>query len=312
MDLRDSDSDKKDLGHRTHTWRSESVSWVKVTLVSSASEKSVVTHLLSRYGPRNTRPLVNSSKAVHVTIRLRIDQIVEFDVSKQQLTVNGWLEMTWKDEYLVWNPDNYDGVNEIFVSESDIWIPKLKLLQNVAFEFLTMDEVELWVTSDGTVQWHAPIMCKIYCAVEVSKFPFDVQYCEASFLSWVYDSAKMNLSRFDNDDDSYNHLFSINGVWSLQKVESSQESIYYMCCEAPFSRVVYRLTLKRGSMFYVFSMIIPSVILTTISLLVFCMPPESGEKISLGITNLLAFILFQQLISGAMPPQGIVVPVVGF
>ena len=184
-------------------------------------------------------------------------------------------------------------------------------LSSVAFEFLTMDEVELWVTSDGTVQWHAPIMFKIYCAVEVSKFPFDVQYCEASFLSWVYDSAKMNLSRFDNDDDSYNHLFSINGVWSLQKVESSQESIYYMCCEAPFSRVVYRLTLKRGSMFYVFSMIIPSVILTTISLLVFCMPPESGEKISLGITNLLAFILFQQLISGAMPPQGIVVPVVG-
>ncbi len=142
------------------------------------------------------------------------------------------------------------------------------------------------------------------------KFPFDVQQCNATFLSWIYASDKLNLSYFD-DEDSNQYIFSNNGVWHLQKVESTRELVKYPCCEAPFSRVVYTLILQRASMFYVFSMLIPSVLLTTITLLVFCMPPETGEKISLGMTNLLAFILFQQLIAGAMPPQGTDVPIVG-
>ena len=33
----------------------------------------------------------------------------------------------WKDEYLVWNPDDYNGLQEIFIIPSDVWTPRLVL-----------------------------------------------------------------------------------------------------------------------------------------------------------------------------------------
>lgn len=33
----------------------------------------------------------------------------------------------WKDDFLQWNPDDYDGATEIFLSSNDIWIPEFSL-----------------------------------------------------------------------------------------------------------------------------------------------------------------------------------------
>lgn len=33
----------------------------------------------------------------------------------------------WKDEFLQWNPNNYEGATEIFLSSNDVWIPEFSL-----------------------------------------------------------------------------------------------------------------------------------------------------------------------------------------
>ena len=46
-------------------------------------------------------------------------------------------------------------------------------------------------------------------------------------------------------------------------------------------------------------------------ILVFCLPPESGEKVSLGVTVLLAMTVYQLLIADAIPPTSEVIPLIG-
>lgn len=64
-------------------------------------------------------------------------------------------------------------------------------------------------------------------------------------------------------------------------------------------------------MFYTYNLVFPCVLLMGIGVLVFCLPPESGEKVSLGITVLLAMTVYQLLIAEAIPPTSEVVPLIG-
>ena len=45
--------------------------------------------------------------------------------------------------------------------------------------------------------------------------------------------------------------------------------------------------------------------------MVFYLPSDCGEKLTLSITNLLALVVFQQVISDSMPPNGDEPPILG-
>ena len=50
-----------------------------------------------------------------------------------------------------------------------------------------------------------------------------------------------------------------------------------------------------------YNIVLPCMMMSVLTLLVFCMPPESGEKIALGVTVLLAFSVFMLAIAEKMP-----------
>ena len=48
-----------------------------------------------------------------------------------------------------------------------------------------------------------------------------------------------------------------------------------------------------------------------VGMLVFVLPPESGEKVSLALTAVLAMTMFQLVIAESIPPTSEVVPLIG-
>jgi hypothetical protein len=64
-------------------------------------------------------------------------------------------------------------------------------------------------------------------------------------------------------------------------------------------------------MFFTYNLVFPCVMLMSIGILVFCLPPESGEKISLGVTVLLAMTVYQLLIAETIPATSEVIPLIG-
>ena len=54
---------------------------------------------------------------------------------------------------------------------------------------------------------------------------------------------------------------------------------HYDCCPEPYPDVTCQLVIRRRPAFYLFNLVLPTVLLLIIGLLVFCLPPESGEKV---------------------------------
>ena len=69
--------------------------------------------------------------------------------------------------------------------------------------------------------------------------------------------------------------------------------------------------MRRRTLYYLFNIIFPCLWLTVLSLLGFWLPPDLGEKITLGITVLLAFSVFMLLIAESMPATSEFVPLIG-
>ena len=60
-----------------------------------------------------------------------------------------------------------------------------------------------------------------------------------------------------------------------------------------------------------YNVIIPCVMLSTLTLTGFWMRPDSGEKVTLGLTVLLAFSVFMLLVAESMPATSSFVPLIG-
>lgn len=86
---------------------------------------------------------------------------------------------------------------------------------------------------------------------------------------------------------------------------------YYKCCPHPYTEMIFTVYMQRKSLFYMFTLVMPVVIINIMSLLVFLLPPASGEKLSLSITVLLTLTVFMLVISESMPTTSESIPLLG-
>ena len=83
------------------------------------------------------------------------------------------------------------------------------------------------------------------------------------------------------------------------------------CCPFNFSEVVYTLQMKRKSLYYMFYVFIPSVLLTILALSSFLIHVESGERIGFVTTILLAMTVFLLVIPSFLPVTSDGLPILG-
>lgn len=65
-------------------------------------------------------------------------------------------------------------------------------------------------------------------------------------------------------------------------VPAKRNELYYDCCKEPYPDVTYTVTMRRRTLYYGLNLLIPCVLISGLALLVFLLPADSGEKISLG------------------------------
>ena len=43
----------------------------------------------------------------------------------QQLTTHGFITLTWSDGLLLWDPNNYGGIDLVIVKANEVWLPEV-------------------------------------------------------------------------------------------------------------------------------------------------------------------------------------------
>lgn len=71
-------------------------------------------------------------------------------------------------------------------------------------------------------------------------------------------------------------------VLPLAGVPAKRNELYYDCCKEPYPDVTFTVTMRRRTLYYGLNLLIPCVLISGLALLVFLLPADSGEKISLG------------------------------
>ncbi|XP_050535760.1 acetylcholine receptor subunit alpha-like 1 isoform X2 [Daktulosphaira vitifoliae] len=284
---------------------------------SSPDAKRLYDDLLSNYN-RLIRPVGNNSDRLTVKMGLKLSQLIEVNLRNQIMTTNVWVEQEWNDYKLKWNPEDYGGVDTLYVPSEHIWLPDIVLYNNAdgSYEVTIMTKAILHYT--GKVQWKPPAIYKSFCEIDVEYFPFDEQTCSMKFGSWTYDGYMMDLRHIsqapDSDEiemgiDLQDYYLSVE--WDIMGVPAVRHEKYYSCCEEPYLDIYFNITLRRKTLFYTVNLIIPCVGISFLSVLVFYLPSESGEKVSLCISILLSLTVFFLLLVEIIPPTSLTVPLLG-
>ena len=99
--------------------------------------------------------------------------------------------------------------------------------------------------------------------------------------------------------------------WKLQDVKKERNALKYSCCDNELADISITIVMDRKPLFYLFNLVIPCIIILSMILLGFFLPPESGERITLSITVLLAMAVFLQLVGESLPRNSETVPLLG-
>ena len=102
-----------------------------------------------------------------------------------------------------------------------------------------------------------------------------------------------------------------SGEWDILSVTARKTQKFYPCCPQPYPDITFNITMRRKTLFHTVNLIIPSVAISFLTVLVFYLPSDSGEKIALCISILLSLTVFFLLLSETIPPTSIVVPLIG-
>jgi len=76
--------------------------------------------------------------------------------------------------------------------------------------------------------------------------------------------------------------FVKNGEWDLIGCPGKRNAIYYQCCPEPYVDVTFEIVIRRRTLYYFCNLILPCVLIASMAVLGFTLPPDCGEKLSLG------------------------------
>merc|ERR1719336_3502153 len=99
--------------------------------------------------------------------------------------------------------------------------------------------------------------------------------------------------------------------WDILGVPAARNVKFYTCCDEPYLDITFNITMRRKTLFYTVNLIIPCMGISFLTVLVFYLPSDSGEKVSLSINILLSLTVFFLLLAEIIPPTSLVVPLLG-
>ncbi|XP_020387477.2 neuronal acetylcholine receptor subunit beta-4-like [Rhincodon typus] len=274
---------------------------------SAEVEERLMNYLLDpeRYN-KLIRPAVNNSELVSIVFQVSLAQLINVNEREQIMTTNVWLKQEWNDYRLCWDPEQFEGIRKLRINAKQLWLPDIVLYNNADGTYEVSVYTNAIISYNGSIYWLPPAIYKSACKIEVKHFPFDQQNCSMKFRSWTYDHTEIDL--IPKTDGASMDDFTPSGEWDILTLPGRRNT---NPLDPTYVDVTYDFIIKRKPLFYTINLIIPCILITSLAILVFYLPSDCGEKMTLCISVLLALTVFLLLISKIVPPTSLDVPLIG-
>ncbi|CAG9783063.1 unnamed protein product [Diatraea saccharalis] len=254
------------------------------------------------------RPVKDYRSTVNVKVQLAITYI-SFDGTEEIFTVHAKISMTWRDEFLTWDPFNYGGIKEIPVDSLYIWTPRLSLYNSDA----STGQYDVIYTT-CLLQYNGTVICSPHespsglCRTWLRNWPYDKQNCTFVFGSWMHTGEKVNFDFAANRAIVYEN-FDDGPGWKLLNISYYRLPGNYGPNESHPS-LNYVFELQREARGLEAMIVIPSIVLivlTTISLL---LDVKEDKRLALQCFSLYGHFMFLIEITMNIPKQSLDTPII--
>ncbi|XP_046555055.1 acetylcholine receptor subunit alpha-like [Haliotis rubra] len=251
------------------------------------------------YNP-HIRPIKNMRLATNVTVDFTLYSVEDVNEASETLTSSGTFNITWYDEWFVWNISDHANIEKIYLPLHQVWKPDLAVSNTVEdFRFLSDTEGLVSVTKTGFVSWSQTMRQITKCPMDMSKFPIDTQTCRLNIVQWVSDNKDVFVQGGSVKSDYTS--FRSNGEWI--EIAKSMKAETLSLGETSWNNIWFTFTFQRKPLQFVITSVLSVFLLSVLNLGVFLLPPESGEKISLSISVFLSYALILTDINEDLPPS---------
>jgi len=198
----------------------------------------------------------NGDNALNVAVGLG-PRTMELD-AVGNLKMNAWLRSSWKDFRLMWEPDQYDGVDRLLVPGDMIWRPDLSIYNQIEYGqgsgegTIFNNPYQVVINNEGLIYWIPAIKLLADCS-DKGFVPLgpgnsaEAQSCHIKLGSWVHDARHINLTAFAGTDQLTMEDMSRNSPWVLESQEQGAiKFTSYDCCPEPYMVAHYRFKVKRA------------------------------------------------------------------
>lgn len=148
------------------------------------------------------------------------------------------------------------------------------------------------------------------CTIDVRYFPFDQQTCIMKFGSWTFNGDQVSLALYNNKNFVDLSDYWKSGTWDIIEVPAYLNVYEGEPNQPTETDITFYIIIRRKTLFYTVNLILPTVLISFLCVLVFYLPAEAGEKVTLGISILLSLVVFLLLVSKILPPTSLVLPLI--
>ncbi|KAK3699895.1 hypothetical protein QZH41_016559, partial [Actinostola sp. cb2023] len=251
---------------------------------------------------------------VSVKFGAKLVRIIGVNERGNTMQTEWWVQQHWVNKDMSWNVSQYGGVEVVYVSPGRIWTPDILLYNRVRFVASAEEndrlaggtekyKTHIKIVHNGAHSWYSPAMFKSTCNINTRFFPFDDQKCLLEFGSWAFDASQVDLTVDKSNTGIKDAIYQANTEWELLDFKFGVEAVTYLGFPHPYPKVVLEVHLRRRYYYYLVNLVVPCSLIAVMVLLSFVLPPEAGERISLGITVLMAMAIFQELTSEKLPVE---------
>lgn len=245
-----------------------------------------------------------SGEVVNVSLTCFVNLFLGLDDKKQMLKSDMYVQATWLDGGLSWNETDFPGIKDTAAPVGYVWTPDIAIRNAMTSKRrLVSDDQIVIVRSNGTVIWVSDYIGETHCHLDMTTFPFDSQTCYIFLEPWLHLG---NHVRIVEAGLGLNPSSFANGQWELM---SSSCSLYSDVRQTNVVNIT--MNLRRRKQYYLFSIVLPTVVASCLNPVVFLLPADSGEKVGLATTLLLFYSVMLNHIFDSIPSNSYTMPIFG-
>lgn len=226
---------------------------------------------------------------VSVDCLVTFKDLISVDTVSGTMTASVFVDFFWTDKLISWDPTWTDGYGYLDIPPDLLWIPDIQVYNVVGVYERQMATAAVFLWSNGSMWWSNKGMIIFSCDYDTSDFPFDTQTCTIDFASWIYSTYQLDIANVDVVvDDQFHHL-----AWKTKQITAKREvRLQWEIFEFTFA--TYTIDVERYYDHYITTAIVPSLIITYITLVALFIS-EINSRLALAVTGLLTIVAVQVL-----------------